>query len=70
MIGFGSPHLELECHVREFENGRLREQLAIARQGHPVRPRGRRWSPYFFLALKSLGLLEILRMALDGGVPN
>ena len=68
MIGFGSSHLDLECHVREFEDARLRRQRTVARLGYPVRPAARAWSPYFYLAIKSLALVEIFRIALDGGV--
>jgi hypothetical protein len=68
MLGFGCEYQLLECHVKEFEDARLRRQLANNRKGNPLRPSGRAWSPYLFLAIKSLGLLEILRMALDGGV--
>jgi hypothetical protein len=68
MIGLGSPHLELECQVKAFEDARIHRQLAMGRQQEPVRRPGRPWSPYFLLALKSLALFQILRMALDGGV--
>ena len=68
MLEFGNPYSELECHFREFEDARLRRQRAIARQEQPIRRSGTHWSVYFTLALKLLGLFQILRMALDGGV--
>jgi hypothetical protein len=68
MMGFGCAYRQLDCYAREFEDARLRRQLANARQGNPLRLPERQWSPFLFLALKSMGLLQILRLALDGGV--
>jgi hypothetical protein len=70
VTGFGSPHTELEGQAIAFERALIRQRLAIARQGDPIRPPGRKWSPYFFLVLKSLTLFQIFRMALDGGVQS
>jgi hypothetical protein len=70
MIGFASPHIELECQVKAFEDAQIRRHLAIVRREDLGRPPGRNWNSYIFVVLKSLVLFQILRMALDGGVQS
>ncbi|HET9661886.1 MAG TPA: hypothetical protein VFP05_16280 [Thermomicrobiales bacterium] len=70
MIGMVSSHIELEYHIKEFEAARARHERWLAQQGQPLRSGRRSLGPLLFLVLKSAALVQLYRLALEGGVPQ